>query len=61
MLHTFHGSLAIVSADNPASNAMGGFTESTSAYRHCRQCMGTKEEMKTQVNLLNMCEYTLTL
>lgn len=28
---------------------MGGFKESSSAYRYCRHCMGTKEETKTEV------------
>ena len=45
----YRGTLALVSADNPASCALGGFKESSSAYRHCRQCMGTKEEMRIEV------------
>ena len=49
---TYYGSLALVSADNPASSAVGGFKESCSAYRHCRQCFGTKEEMKREVGIL---------
>ena len=48
---TIYGTLGLVSADNPASCALGGFKESTSAYRHCRQCMGTKVEMKKEVEL----------
>lgn len=43
------GSLAVVIADNPASSAIGGFKESSSAYRLCRHCLGTAEEIKTHV------------
>ena len=50
---TFRGSLALVSADNPASSAVGGFKESGSAYHHCRQCLGKKEEMKREVKCLS--------
>ena len=46
---TYYGSLGLVSADNPASCAMGGFKESSSAYRHCRHCLGTKTEIKIEV------------
>ena len=34
-----YGTVAIVSADNPASNCLGGFKESSVAYHPCRQCM----------------------
>ena len=40
-LQTVYGTIAAVSADNPASNALGGFKEGFTAFRHCRQCMGT--------------------
>ena len=43
--------LALVSADNPASNGMGGFKESASATCHCRQCLGTSEETKQKVQV----------
>ena len=48
----YKGSLALVSADNPASSALGGFKESCSAFRHCHQCMGTKDEMKREVIII---------
>ena len=32
---TFYGTVAVISADNPASNSLGGFKESTAAYRYC--------------------------
>jgi hypothetical protein len=44
------GTVAVVSADNPASNALGGFKESASALRHCRQCLGSADETTTQVS-----------
>lgn len=46
-----YGTLALVSADNPASNAMGGFKESASAYLPCRQCMGNADETAAEVVL----------
>lgn len=50
MTQLFYGTVALCSADNPAANALGGFKESASAYRHCRQCLGTAEETKTEVH-----------
>lgn len=47
--HELHyGSLTTVSADNPASCALGGFKESTSAYR---QCMSTRDEFAEKVHV----------
>ncbi len=45
----FRGTVAVVSADNLGSNALGGFKEGSTAHRPCRQCMGTLEEMKVEV------------
>ena len=42
-----------MSADNPASCALGGFKESTSAHRPCRQCLGTKAEIKSEFQAIN--------
>ena len=44
--HLF-GTMAVISADNPASSALGGFKESGSAHRYCRQCLGTSDEAST--------------
>jgi len=44
------GSLSLVIADNPASCALGGFKESASAYRPCRHCLGTADEIRTNVS-----------
>ena len=43
------GSVAVIIADNPASSALGGFKESSSAYRPCRHCLGTTEEIRIHV------------
>ncbi len=45
----FRGSVSIVSADNPASAALGGFKQSASAFRFCRHCMGTEQDIQSQV------------
>ena len=47
----FRGTVAIISADNPASAALGGFKESTSAYKPCRECTGRAESIKEMVNI----------
>lgn len=45
----FQGTVALISADNPASNSLGGFKEGATAYRHCRQCMGTYDQTAKEV------------
>ncbi len=44
-----YGTVTVFSGDNLASNAMEGFKEGMTAYRHCRQCLGTKEEVRIEV------------
>ena len=44
------GTLALLSADNPASSSCGGFKESGSAYRYCRQCLANTDEAKSTVS-----------
>ena len=39
-----------MSADNPASCALGGFKEGASALRICRHCMATSTDMRLKVN-----------
>ena len=46
------GTVAIISADNLASNACGGFKEGSTAYRFCRQCLATMQETKSVVSQL---------
>ena len=46
---TIYGTIAVVSADNLGSLALGGFKESCSAARMCRHCMTTKEDSQTKV------------
>ena len=45
----YYGALALVSADNPASSAIGGFKEGSSALRPCRQCLGSKLDTQQKV------------
>ena len=47
-----YGTLAAVSADNLGSLALGGFKESCTAYRRCRQCYATYDTMIHQVRIL---------
>ena len=44
-----YGALAVVSADNLGSLALGGFKESCSALKMCRHCMATKEDTQRKV------------
>jgi len=46
-----YGTIAVVSSDNLASLALGGFKESCSATKMCRHCMTTKEESQVKVKL----------
>jgi len=48
----FYGTLAIVSADILGSLALGGFKESCSAKKMCRQCMAIRDEAQTKVSIL---------
>ena len=43
-----YGTVCVVSADNPASCLLGGFKESTSAHLPCRQCLGTRDQIKSE-------------
>lgn len=47
--HHFHGTVTIISADNPASALLGGFKQSASAFRYCRQCLGMEEDIQSKV------------
>ena len=49
----FKGTVSIVSADNPASQAIGGFKESSMAFRNCRLCLGTSEDIQTKVTCIS--------
>ena len=57
------GTLAATSADNLGNCALGGFKEGSTAYRGCRQCMATEDELKTKVCLFhfNMVCYVYML
>ena len=44
------GRLVSVSADNPASNLIGGFKNLSSAFRKCRHCLATTEDIQTTLS-----------
>ena len=43
------GTITVISADNPASATLGGFKESASAFRYCRHCTGTEDNIQSKV------------
>ena len=47
----FHGIVTVVCADNPASACLGGFKESASAFRYCRHCTGTGQDIQSKVTV----------
>ena len=47
-----YGTICVVSADNPASNLLGGFKESAAANKLCRQCKTTADQAKSRVSKL---------
>ena len=50
-MQNFKGTVTIISADNPASACLGGFKQSATAFRYCRHCMGTHDEIQSKVGL----------
>ena len=44
------GTVAAISADNPAACSMAGFKEGSTATHGCRQCMATPQEIATEVS-----------
>lgn len=48
----YFGTVAVISADNPASNGLGGFKESTAATHYCRQCMADGIEALSEVSII---------
>jgi hypothetical protein len=54
------GTVALLSADNPASCACGGFKDGGTAHRFCRQCLVTDKQSKEIVmttGLINIVIY----
>lgn len=49
--HYFRGTISVISADNPASAALGGFKQSASAFRFCRHCLGSEADIQSKVQL----------
>ena len=46
---SFRGTLALVCADNPAGNLLGGFKTLTSAFRRCRLCLASNDDKQEKV------------
>ena len=63
ILHTFYGTISIISADNPASCALGGFKEGSRAHRFCRHCLiiidQLREMVKLEILMLDLITVTL--
>lgn len=51
----YYGTIAVISADNPASNGLGGFKESTAATHYCRQCKADSSEAISVVCATWLC------
>ena len=49
----FYGTIVLASADNLASQQLGGYKQLASAYRRCRYCMATRDNMDKQVRFLH--------
>ena len=49
--HIFHGTVALISADNPASAELGGFKKGASALHPCRKCTGLNADIKEKVSV----------
>ena len=47
--YNFRGSVALVPADNLASQSIGGYKALNSALRKCRSCMAVSETMCSEV------------
>ena len=43
----------MVPADNPASDLLGGYKSLHSAFRKCRHCLATNEDIQIKVTLYN--------
>ena len=56
---TYYGTIAVVLADNPASNGLGGFKESVSATQYCQQCMVDSLTAQQEVSMITL--YTVVL
>ena len=49
-IKTFRGTVIICSADNPASQMLGGYKALTSAFHKCRDCMATGSDIQSKVS-----------
>ena len=49
-IYNFRGSIALVPADNLASQSIGGYKALNSALRKCRHCMAVADNMRCEVH-----------
>ena len=54
----YKGALTVISADNLASQLIGGYKALNAAFRKCRFCMATDEQMQSKVIVFNHFVYT---
>ena len=47
----------MVSVDNIASQLIGGYKALNAAFRKCRYCMATDEQMQTKVSIICIWRY----
>ena len=50
VVYNFHGTIALIAADNLVSQSIGGYKAHNGALRKCRFCLAIKETMSSQVN-----------
>ena len=53
MARKIQGTIVVASADNLASQLLGGYMQLGSATRRCRHCMAHRVDMGTKVSLHN--------
>ena len=54
----YKGALTAISADNLASQLIGGYKALNAAFMKCRFCMATDEQMQSKVIVFNHFVYT---
>jgi len=48
----FRGSIGPFASDNLGAHCIGGFIEGFNAFRVCRVCMGTNNDIQTKVSII---------
>lgn len=50
--YNFKGTIIVLSADNPASQELGGFKQGHTAFCKCRHCLCTDTDIQSKVSNL---------